>query len=502
MTTQHDAIAALLCTLALVLVALMPVAGSTRSATFPTASAGRRYRAAAVERAPIVGHDGMDVAAAEKLMLANLDEINVAVGMAAGRGADLVVLPEDNLYGAGYSAAGIAPFLAILPAARQLADHVIVPCTNATMWADAVAAARASCIARDHGVVLVLDMAEQVACLPNERCPPIGYWAYNTQIALDADGRLLAKYHKLHLYYEAQFDVPTTWAPVWFTPAKLDVTFGMMVCFDLLFARPANGDIAAGITDFVFSSFWVNEPPLLTLPAVLRGWSSAHNASIVAAGTGSSWYNSGSGLFSRGKTLASWYNPGWQGETQVLVHDVVTFGAVLPPLVAPPPSPFRFPACGKRSSPMVTTFNVTASSSGTATAHAGGVTCTARYRVSETSTASEIYAVVALDGCFSPVLEARVCGLVRCLSAEACLNTGLLAANTSFASLTMTAHLAAGLNDGDLVFGLASASNGVPLDSQLYSEHRSATMATMASTGTLDNVVSFSMFIRNEWMPN
>lgn len=52
-----------------------------------------------------------------------------------------------------------------------------------------------------------------------------------------SDGLLLARYHKYNLYFEEAFDVPPRAETVTFdTPFA--GTFGLITCFDILFAEP------------------------------------------------------------------------------------------------------------------------------------------------------------------------------------------------------------------------------------------------------------------------
>lgn len=108
---------------------------------------------------------------------------------------------------------------------------------------------------------------------------------YNTQVAFSETGQLLAKYHKSHLFEESNiFNQPTT-PDVEYFDTSFGVRFGMMICFDMMFAHPQLDLLQVssfvnyrnvlmcyqmGISDIVFSTWWVNYPPLITATQVLH----------------------------------------------------------------------------------------------------------------------------------------------------------------------------------------------------------------------------------------
>ncbi len=67
------------------------------------------------------------------------------------------------------------------------------PCTeNSTL---SPATNRASCLARQHGMALVIGTIDLQPCTRNDtNCPSDGHFIYNTALAFDARGNLVAKY--------------------------------------------------------------------------------------------------------------------------------------------------------------------------------------------------------------------------------------------------------------------------------------------------------------------
>ncbi|CAG7659394.1 unnamed protein product, partial [Allacma fusca] len=62
------------------------------------------------------------------------------------------------------------------------------------------------------------------------------------------------------------------------------VTFGVFICFDLLFEQPAKQLVANGITHFVFPTSWIDELPFLTAIQAQMFWASSSKATLLASG--------------------------------------------------------------------------------------------------------------------------------------------------------------------------------------------------------------------------
>ena len=68
------------------------------------------------------------------------------------------------------------------------------------MFKDRPVLSRLSCLARDYSVVLVANMGNIQNCMGSANCPPDGHFQFNTNVVFEADGTLIAKYHKINLY--------------------------------------------------------------------------------------------------------------------------------------------------------------------------------------------------------------------------------------------------------------------------------------------------------------
>lgn len=363
------------CTLlALSAVAAMGEAGEAES-----------YRAAVVEHAPISVPGQVTREEAVGVMFENLDVYEGHVEAAVADGAQIIVFNEDGLYGDDKcTREEILPYLEYIPDPTKASGPIVLcdaPLGEGEWWggeqrSDGGAAMgtppsfsallrlerewlgsaggngsfvrqpvlrRVSCMAREHSIVIVLDMGDLQPCSSavDSGCPSDGRYQYNTQVVFDESGALLAKYHKTHLYYEPQFNSGMPSVPVTFT-TSFDVTFAMMICFDMMFAHPTLDYIAQHeppITDMVYSTWWVNTPPDFSATQIQQAYSRAMGLNLLASGNGVSWLYSGSGIYSEGRVLQQHYNPTYTAMDKLLVTTVprITRTSFTPqPLTASP----------------------------------------------------------------------------------------------------------------------------------------------------------------------
>ena len=98
-------------------------------------------------------------------------------------------------------------------------------------------------MAKKYGLFLVANLGTVEPCDPerDRRCPADGRYQYNTNVAFDPAGRLVARYRKYHTFFSERvtFDTPVTVDYSYFdTPFG---RFGTFVCFDALFRYVKNG---------------------------------------------------------------------------------------------------------------------------------------------------------------------------------------------------------------------------------------------------------------------
>jgi hypothetical protein len=154
------------------------------------------YTAAVVEYVPILSYVRVGVKQAQQIMNENLDNYEQYIMEAAAAGAEIIVFPEDGLYGAYFLTREWAlPYLEPLPPSSHLPYDL---CGSSVAAEASPIAHRAACLARTYSIYLVIVMGEVVLCDPmnmtsspygmgeggveTSHCPPDGRYQYNTQV--------------------------------------------------------------------------------------------------------------------------------------------------------------------------------------------------------------------------------------------------------------------------------------------------------------------------------
>jgi len=134
---------------------------------------------------------------------ANLSKVCDFSRAAKEAGTDLIVFPETS--DTGYS----------MPVIQKHASH----------WKSGFVAGLQQ-IAREHSIAVVIGVSERD-----------GAQIYNSQVLVDANGDILAKYRKTHLYAVAPVEEHTCFAAgdTFASFAFGDLRFGFSICYDLRF---------------------------------------------------------------------------------------------------------------------------------------------------------------------------------------------------------------------------------------------------------------------------
>ena len=300
------------------------IAGGIWSLMPSVAAAPAMYSAVAVQYTPV----GDYATPPWQSLSSNIDRLGPILDQAHKFGAMVAVVPEGAL--GMFTAEDVNTRDAMLPYCTQVGEVGSSPCEemgpagpgNSTLyqlW-------RASCLARESELTLVINLCETRACYANESsiCPSDGRWQWNTELAFSPMGTLQMKYHKAHLFggsgvFDQATPVPTTFE------TGGGFLFGSFICFDLMFAHPALDLVAAGIKDVVFSSWWVNAAPSFDAVMAQQAWSRVNKVNLIAANTGSNPANAGGGIYASGEPMNTFFNStAADGVTEILF-------ATLPP---------------------------------------------------------------------------------------------------------------------------------------------------------------------------
>jgi predicted amidohydrolase len=189
---------------------------------------------------------------------ANRERVVAAVADAAAGGAELVIGPEAAMHGFG------GPDVPLAPVAEPLDGPFV----------EALAK-----VASAHQVTVVAGMFERV--------PGDDGHAFNTVVAVGADGTLLGRYRKQHLFDAlgwVESDRLRAGAPdERLTFACGDVTVGVMTCYDLRFPELSRALTDDGATLLAVPSAWVAGPLKEDQWATLVGARAIENVLYVAA---------------------------------------------------------------------------------------------------------------------------------------------------------------------------------------------------------------------------
>lgn len=248
-------------------------------------------------------HEALDV------MRKNLAVYEVKARQARSSGADIIVFPEDGLYGFDYSRQQIFPFLEIIPNPSKL-QKSWNPCQDQHRFEDVEVLIQLSCIAQNSSIVVVANMGDVQYCEKSDpHCPKDGKYQFNTDVVFESDGTLIAKYHKQHLFHEKQFNTPQKAEIVVFN-TSFGVTFGVFTCFDMLFHDPAITLVEKyGVRNIVFPTAWMDGFPILASVEFQQGWSRLTCVNLLAANQHQPVLDMvGSGIYSCGEALTYVYD--------------------------------------------------------------------------------------------------------------------------------------------------------------------------------------------------
>lgn len=176
---------------------------------------------------------------------------------AATDGVDILIFPEYTLNNVAFPVKVPAPIDNVTPcSSREGFDNLLIDL---------------SCLARDSEIYLCINLSEMEECdeeLQQSRndtrpCSSLGFSRYNTNVVFDRSGAVIGRYRKFNLFRESGVNTTLT-AELSTFETNFGVTFGNIICFDLLFYEPAMQLVQQGVKNFIFPALWTSELPFLT----------------------------------------------------------------------------------------------------------------------------------------------------------------------------------------------------------------------------------------------
>jgi len=393
------------------------------------------YVAAVFEYSPIFSTEKLEREDARKIMFQNLENYQLLLDGVKSQAPQIAIFPEDGLYGDEWPDASRD---ILFPYTEDIRNAKVgtVACQEASLDI-APTFQRLSCLALRNNITVVAVMTTTEPCTPNkDGCNEDGRFQYNTQVAFDERGAFLARYHKSHLFFEPGFDQAAP-EPVTFT-TSFGVTFGMLICFDQLWAEPQRTLFSHGVQNFALSLYWQNFPPFMTATQVQRANSYLRGINLLASNIGLSTGSSGSGIYSNGEVIKSFFNT-----------ESTPSGSSMVARIPKKPSPHGardvtqqsvdVDSCDKPEGPPTIVPLRKNSTSDSLQAVTRCLTCNLKYQLD--SPLNETFALVAFAGNLAVLPNAEVCALVKCPDEESscfALTTPTITASTTFTEVKIT----------------------------------------------------------------
>ncbi|XP_044737761.1 vanin-like protein 1 isoform X2 [Chrysoperla carnea] len=247
------------------------------------------YRAAVVEYSPDIPFSD-DIKIIYRKSVADYKHF---IQEAAKQNVDIIVFPEDGLSTLNVPAKRnkIHSFATKIPNPNDK----ISPC-NTPGFSEHLT--NLSCEASANKIYVVVNLIEYVNCQGEDGCPCDNSFYFNTNLVFDRNGVVIARYRKYNLFVEPGFDVTKQPEIVTFT-TDFGVTFGMFICFDILFKEPAITLVKdKQVHDIIYSTAWFSELPFLTAIQTQAGWAYGNDVTVLASGYDNpNQRNVGSGIY-------------------------------------------------------------------------------------------------------------------------------------------------------------------------------------------------------------
>ena len=209
------------------------------------------------------------------------------------------MFPEYGLTGFGYTRESFKPFLENIPDPQKVNWNA---CQDQEANSTTPILYRLSCLAKTYDMYLVVNMGDIKPCNNSidEHCPADGRYQYNTNVAFDNKGKLVARYHKQHPFLNEMKVVNRPVKPEYITFETPFGKVGTFICFDVLFHNPAIPLVTQHQIDHVvFPTAWFDVLPLFAAIGFHGSWAQGMQVNFLAANTHvPAFLSTGSGIYS------------------------------------------------------------------------------------------------------------------------------------------------------------------------------------------------------------
>lgn len=187
----------------------------------------------------------------------HFDNYTRIIREAAEHGVDILVFPEYTLNNVAFPVDVPDPLDKVNPCLHpESFDKLLIDL---------------SCLARQNQIYLCINLNEREECTDESQrarndtrsCSSLGFTRYNSNVIFDRSGTVAGRYRKFNLFRESGVNT-TQRAELSTFETDFGVTFGNIVCFDILFYEPAMRLVQMGIKNFIFPAMWTSELPFLT----------------------------------------------------------------------------------------------------------------------------------------------------------------------------------------------------------------------------------------------
>ncbi|XP_065204010.1 uncharacterized protein LOC135834100 [Planococcus citri] len=235
---------------------------------------------------------------------------------------DIVVFPECGLF-----MCGVFPRDVILQHAVKVpaAEDSATPCDDYIKYDDVIS--KLSCAAKAGQIYVAVNLWEKF--YPHSNSTTDDVLLYNTEVVFDRKGTIVARYRKYNLFVERWLNGVNQTENVELVTFTTDFneTFGLMICFDILFKDPGVTLVKEKqVTSMIFSAAFFSSLPFLATSSIEAGWSYAMDVNLLASSLPINASFAGSNIyFGRNQQLSTYIMD--YGQSKIIIGAVPKNGA-------------------------------------------------------------------------------------------------------------------------------------------------------------------------------